>query len=274
MSPLTALTHEQKRKFKEEGYIVIHNLIGGEDLIELDKMTDLLFNGELHPETSYHGQLPEEFYTFWEPGKKDQKDIPRKYRIRLMAWMFFHHPYFRDIACHPAIHSVVSQLLNSAVKFFSDSIFMKPPKHGIAAALHQDTSFWPKLEPRALNFWMAVDRATIENGCLHLIPGTQKVDRPHKKDPVQGNILPDDLVDIRQQIPIELEPGSAIFFDSGLAHRSYPNHSEYSRRAYAAVYVSENVQHIEPWRIITLGSQSNLSYEFEPIQPSVEKFKM
>jgi ectoine hydroxylase-related dioxygenase (phytanoyl-CoA dioxygenase family) len=180
--------------------------------------------------------------------------------------MCHHHPYFKALVRHPAIYDVVAGLYESGVRVFSDTLFMKPARHGIEAAPHQDTAFWPKLRPNAMNFWMAIDAATVKNGCLHVVPGTHARDLPHQKDPVQGNMLREDQFEVTRQVPIELEPGGAIFFDSALIHRSYANRSDRSRRAYTVVYGAENQEHVEPWRVQTLAGKTP-QYEFELIEP-------
>ncbi len=124
---------------------------------------------------------------------------------------------------------------------------MKPAHHGIEASLHQDTAFWPKLRPNAMNFWLAVDPATVENGCLYIIPGTHHKDVFHHTDPVQRWVIRDEEAEVHRQIPIELPPNAAIYFDSAVMHRSYPNRSDHSRRAQTAIYVTDNVEHVEPW---------------------------
>ena len=255
----------QRKHFLQEGYLIVRQLISGSDLGELDQMIDRLLDGELQPVTEYKGWLPDHFYTFWEPEMEGRTEIPRRDRVRLMSNMYHHHPYFRSMGGHRAICEVILELYQDGVQFFSDTVFMKPAHHGIEAACHQDTAFWPKLRPNAMNFWLAVDPATIENGCLHIIPATHTVDLPHHDHPVQGHILHDHKVEMDRQIPVELEPGDAIFFDSGLIHRSYPNRSDRSRRAYAAVYGAEHLQHIEPWTLSTLAEETP-DYHFELIQ--------
>ena len=264
--PPMKVDRDQRRAFLEEGYVVAPGLLDGEGLAELDRMADRLLDGQLTPEIPYGDYLPDHFYTFWEPGMKDRADLPRRERIRLMAGMCHHHAYFRALVRHPAIYQVLAGLFGSGVQVFGDSLFMKPAHHGIEAALHQDTAFWPKLEPNSINFWLAIDPATVENGCLHLIPGTHLTDLPHRDDPVQAHVLSDDQVNIADQIPVELEPGGALFFDSGLAHRSYPNRSPRSRRAYSVVYGSEHMRHVEPWSVKTVAEESP-QYEFELIDP-------
>jgi len=261
---------QQRKHFEQEGYLIIRRLISGNDLLEVDRMIDRLLDGELQPVTPYQGWLPDHFYTFWEPQLKDRTELPRRDRVRLMANMYHHHPYFRSVGGHPAIYDVISSLFQTGVQMFSDTVFMKPAHHGIEAALHQDTAFWPKLEPNAINFWLAIDPATVENGCVHIIPTTHTVDLPHHDHPVQGHLLYDHEVDTTQQIPIELDPGDAIFFNSALVHRSYPNRSDHSRRAYAAVYGAENLCHVEPWKTSTIAEKSP-DYRFELIEPPAKR---
>jgi len=257
---------QQRQHFEREGYLTIRRLISQSDLLELARMVDRLVDGELNPETAYKGWLPDHFYTFWEPDMEERTELPRRARIRLMANMYHHHPYFRAIGGHQAIYEVISSLYQSGVRMLSDTVFIKPAHHGIETALHQDTAFWPKLEPNAMNFWIAIDSATLENGCLHVIPGTHTVDLPHHDHPIQGHILHEHEVDISKQIPIELESGDAIFFDSGLVHRSYPNRSNRTRRAYAAVYGAGNLRHVEPWKTSSIAGKTP-DYQFELIEP-------
>ena len=239
--------NEAKSQWKELGYVVVPDLFSPGELQELSEMTDQLLDGKLKPELPYKGEVPDEFYTFWEPGLKERDDLPRRDRVRLMSRMYYHHPYFRRLAAQPAIYDVLAELFGSGVQTFGDTVFVKPARHGIAAAPHQDTAFWPKLKPNAINFWMAIDPATIENGCLYVLPGSHHHDLPHHSDPVMRWYLDENQADFSRQIPIELTPGSAIFFDSGLIHQSYPNQSDLSRRSMTAIYVAENVVHEAPW---------------------------
>jgi hypothetical protein len=258
-------THHQQT-FREQGFLVFPRLLSGTDLDDLDRMANRLIDGELKPEIPYEGNTPPDFYTYWEPGMKERTELPRRRRIRQLAFMCYHHPYFRDFVRHRAIYAIVAELFGSGVQIFSDALFVKPPFGGMDAALHQDTAFWPKLAPNAINFWLAIDPATVENGCLHVIPGSHVRDLPHHKDPIHGWFLRDEEVDIHRQIPIELEPGGAIFFDTALMHRSYPNHSARGRRAMTMCYMSGAVRHIEPWRMNLIESY-DLRYYFTPIQP-------
>ena len=52
-----------------------------------------------------------------------------------------------------------------------------------------------------------------------------------------------------QLVAIEMDPGDALFMDSGLVHRSYDNHSQRSRRAIGCVFGSADMELTgEEWR--------------------------
>ena len=197
-----------KRQFDDRGYVVLPDLMTGAELAELSEMSDRLLDGQLKPDLAYNGETPDDFYTFWEPGMKERQDLPRRLRVRLMSWMCYHHSWFWEFACRPAIAGTMSELFGGGdVQIFSDTVFMKPPRHGIEAAPHQDTAFWPKLSPNAILFWMAIDPATIENGCLHIVPRSHRTDLPHRTDPVQGKMLEDCAVRYERADPDRAGPG-------------------------------------------------------------------
>lgn len=140
--------------------MVVKRLLSGNDLRSLERLTQKLIDGTLKPQTEYKGWLPEQFYTFWEPGMEDRTDLPRRERVRLMSNMYHHHPAWRAIGQHPAIIDVVKQIFESDIMVLSDTVFVKP-RHGIEAALHQDTAFGSigaASEPNSMNFWLAIGK--------------------------------------------------------------------------------------------------------------------
>jgi phytanoyl-CoA hydroxylase len=240
---------EQSGQWQRDGYVIVRDLLPRDEFAELERAIDGVLDGQLRPERpGKDGVVPEDFSVTWEPETKDRTDLPRRQRVRLISWLAPHHGYFHRLAAHPRIYEMVSELFGGDdVKLFSDTIFVKPARHGIEAPPHQDSVFWPRLDPRAINFWMAIDPATVENGCLWIIPGSHVTELPHERGAHQSWLLRDDQIDAGRQIPIELPPNAAIFMDSALIHRSYGNRSDRSRRAMTAVYVAEHARHVEPW---------------------------
>ena len=147
---------------------------------------------------------------------------------------------FHDVLWNPAFIIAASQLLgNKAVRFWHDQLFCKPAKHGGVVAWHQDYSYWTRTRPmQHLTTWTGLDDATIENGCLHYIPGSHKwgfLDKPVLTGEMEG--LKAFLDESQQQmlknsLPIEMKKGYATFHHPLLVHGSFENKSSVPRRAF------------------------------------------
>ena len=144
---------------------------------------------------------------------------------------------FHDLLWHPAWSVPASQLLQGAVRFWHDQLFCKPAKDGGVVAWHQDYSYWTRTKPMAhLTCWIALDDATVENGCLQYIPGSHEWELL----PVTGlagdmhaiqSVLSEDQKAQFKPVKIELKKGEATFHHPLLVHGSEENVSERPRRA-------------------------------------------
>jgi phytanoyl-CoA hydroxylase len=247
-----AASREQRELYRSRGYVVIKGLIPNDQLRELSEKADRILDGELRPSLPWRDKLPEQFGVSWEPAMEAREDLERRARIRFVFGMARHDSFFREFNRSSALCGIMASLFESSgVKnLFGDQLFCKPPNGGVQAAMHQDTAFWPQTTPTTMNLWVAIDPATKENGCLHVIPGSHRHGvLPHRDDPVQSHIIDDSQVDMSQLVAIEMDPGDALFMDSGLVHRSYDNHSQRSRRAIGCVFGSADMELTgEEWR--------------------------
>jgi hypothetical protein len=147
---------------------------------------------------------------------------------------------FHDVLWNPAFVIAAYQLLgNKAVRFWHDQLFCKPAKHGGVVAWHQDYSYWTRTYPmQHLTAWTGLDDATVENGCLHYIPGSHRwgfLNKPVLTGEMDG--LKAFLDESRQEmlkkpVPIEMKKGYATFHHPLLVHGSFENKSAVPRRAF------------------------------------------
>ena len=82
----------------------------------------------------------------------------------------------------------------------------------------QDNNYW-RAEPATLvSCWIALDDATLDNGALHMVPGSHK--HAHPVPPPQGHAADggayfreqlEDLYDISTAEVLEMKAGSAVF---------------------------------------------------------------
>ena len=96
------------------------------------------------------------------------------------------------------------------------------------------------LFPLLTSVFIAVDRATRENGCLQVLKGSHLAGRvDHILTGDQAGADPERVRELEKRLElvyVEMEPGDALFFDANLLHRSDQNRSEHPRWSMICCY--------------------------------------
>jgi ectoine hydroxylase-related dioxygenase (phytanoyl-CoA dioxygenase family) len=146
---------------------------------------------------------------------------------------------FRSFATRSDLRSSVAALLgtNMLSCFLSQFIFKNPGAWG--QPCHQDSFYFPFTPMRpVVGAWLACTDATLENGCLWVVPGSHH-ERIHEHVPDRrpnANVGYVEIVDhdLSSAVPVEMAAGDLLLFDSYLIHSSTDNQSP--RRRAAMVY--------------------------------------
>lgn len=163
--------------------------------------------------------------------------------VRLSLW---NHPgdtvYGMFARCRSIVDSAEA-LLGGEVYHYHSKMIMKDARVGGAWAWHQDYGYWYQngvLWPDLTSAFIAVDRASRENGCLQVIPGSHKLGRiDHVLTGDQAGADRDRVDQILTRLPlhyVEMERGDVLFFHSNLLHRSAENTSEHPRWSMICCY--------------------------------------
>lgn len=156
-------------------------------------------------------------------------------------------PAFEKLLYHPRLVPRVAQLLGAdTVRVWHDQIQVKPPRIGGPTIWHQDHPYWPVIQPADLiSAWIALEEATIENGCMWMVPGSYCWGAYDGgtigSDPQTWGPTPDrsrlpEGVSI-EPVPVEVKAGSVAFHHCLTWHGAPPNRSERSRPAIAIHYM-------------------------------------
>ena len=89
--------------------------------------------------------------------------------------------------------------------------------------------------------WVALDDATIENGCMFVLPGMHVKGAFKHCHTIDCQIVPGRL-DYSDAVPIEMKAGGAMIFSSMLPHQTPPNRGASRRRALQFQYRGENTR--------------------------------
>jgi hypothetical protein len=153
---------------------------------------------------------------------------------------------FLTLAHAPCIVDAVTRLIGKDAILWGSQLFAKRAGDGLGIPWHQDGHYWPLDPPMTCSVWIAVDRSTIENGCLRVLPGS------HRRgifDHVVGDgkgaalneAIDPALMDDGAGVDVELAPGQISFHDALLVHGSNPNTSGKRRAGMVFRYMPAEV---------------------------------
>lgn len=232
------LTPAQRTQYERDGYLAFPNLLTQD---EVDSARDAL-SALIRANAAAPGKLGRLLVQF-EAGV--QTDSADELRVRKLMWFCEVSPFLGSLAHeHPGIRGIIESLLGVNPILFQDMALIKPPFIGSEKPWHQDNAYFPVL-PLAdvVGVWIALDDATVANGCMHVLPGEHKIGpRRHHHDR-DCEIVPDRL-DASRAIPVELPAGGAIFFAGMLPHQTPPNQTPDRRRALQFHYRSATSRNV------------------------------
>lgn len=171
------------------------------------------------------------------------------------AYLAIHFPHklseiFRAALAHPRIVPILKALIGPNVKCMQSMLFIKHAgKPG--QAWHQDEDFIPTRDRSLTAAWIALDDATVDNGCLWAVPGSHRrgVLWPLRRhaDPEYDSIPQafDFPYAESEAKPIAVEAGAVVFFNGYLLHKSLRNRTNGFRRALVNHYMS--AESLLPW---------------------------
>jgi ectoine hydroxylase-related dioxygenase (phytanoyl-CoA dioxygenase family) len=156
----------------------------------------------------------------------------------------------KELMLDERIGKMASTLSGAAgIRIWHDQALFKRPWAN-PTAWHLDTPFWSFYDRNAISIWVALDDATLQNGCLYFIPGSQKGTN-FDKISIGQNM--DGIFDIYPQfakatpVAAPMRAGSCSFHNGLTIHGAGANMTGAWRRAMTCAYMPEgNVYNGEP----------------------------
>ena len=148
-------------------------------------------------------------------------------------------PEFTDFCRQPVFGEILRQLGYRRPQLWQTMYIYKQPRIGGEVRWHQDASYLRSLTSPVVGFWVAVEDATLENGCLWVQPGGHRspLREVYEVDPVtrEGTLTTVDTTPWPSEdagLPVELGAGGVIVFSDRMPHYSSANRSQRSRQAF------------------------------------------
>jgi phytanoyl-CoA hydroxylase len=235
---LTEVTGEQRKSYAEQGFLVVPRFLDEEELEEWRAAVDhaVAERGRHRFPLAAEG---EQATSGTGPGK-EQSYYDRVFTQRNNLWQTDEH--VRRLLLQANLGKYVTDLAGvDGVRIWHDQALIKEP-YGNPTAFHLDVPHWSFTSADAITIWLALDDATVENGCLYYVPGShlaRKFDNVGitSRLGLLFEIYPD-WAEVTP-VPCPVPAGGALFHNGLTFHGAGANMTPGRRRAMTCAYMPE-----------------------------------
>ena len=171
-------------------------------------------------------------------------------QLRKLDEPVFHRSVFRRMAQSKRLVGIVEQLIGQGVSVFFSQVFCKPPEIGGPKPVHQDNFYFgPDDLSATLTVWIALDDATLDNGCLYYADGSHRGEVLHHIAPAEEPFnlqIPSEHTSAYRMQPAPVSSGGVSFHHGNTWHQSSSNTSSKPRRAVAMHFLRNDASLVKP----------------------------
>uniref|UniRef100_A0A2K6B3L2 Phytanoyl-CoA dioxygenase domain-containing protein 1 n=1 Tax=Macaca nemestrina TaxID=9545 RepID=A0A2K6B3L2_MACNE len=236
---MACLSPSQLQKFQQDGFLVLERFLSAEECAAMQQRIGEIvaeMDVPLHCRTEFSTQEEEQLraqaYCAIHSSSGDRARFYLKKKKNLFQYSLM---ALTASFCPVALHAH-----DPVFKSITHSPKVQVSRGRGEVSPHQDASFL-YTEPlgRVLGVWIAVEDATLENGCLWFIPGshTSGVSRRMVRAPV-GSVPGTSFLgseparDNSLFVPTPVQRGALVLIHGEVVHKSKQNLSDHSRQAY------------------------------------------
>jgi ectoine hydroxylase-related dioxygenase (phytanoyl-CoA dioxygenase family) len=246
------LSTEQKQQFDSDGYCVVDGIFTEREVQEIEDFFEEY--------KTLGGRVYEGGATYEEIDAK-QRQLramhPHRYSGRAQEWLL-----------NPNAAAVLEELFGKPALGAQTMYYFKPPG-ARGQGMHQDNFYLLSKPATCIAAWTAIDAATVENGCLWVVPGS------HRKEIICPEGLSEPWLGYGDghitKFPREMKPipapvarGATMFFGGNLIHGSGPNRtSDRSRRTFIGHYIDAASEQVARFYHPVLDMQGNVVSEIK-----------
>jgi len=225
-----ALTQEQVNTFRQRGYISIGKVLDDALVETLRNEYDRLFT-----EARQDGRFRN--LAIDDTDDLDRKNNAAEQMLQIMQ-MCERSLDFRRLLYHTKLLDLVEDLIGPNIQLFHDQALYKPARHGGSVFWHQDNAYWRCRPANLISCWLTLDDVDVENGAMHLMPGSHIQAVDHERSQSTSALLDlGDQINTADAAIVNLPAGGVMFHHCQTLHYTPPNKTDRQRRAFAIHYM-------------------------------------
>ncbi|WP_425405222.1 phytanoyl-CoA dioxygenase family protein [Hwanghaeella sp.] len=243
------VTDTMRAAYDRDGFLVVEGLVLPDECRSLSARIDDLIAGYQAPDNPtvfgahaadrYFLESGDDIRFFFEPDAVDKSGRPNR-AIGTALNKIGHALHDLDPRFNAFFRSAAFRILAEGLdlndpRLLQSMVIFKQPGIGAPVGMHQDASFLRTDPPSVTGFWIALEDATLDNGCLLAILGGHRGPLRKWFGRVDGDVLETRVLDeggeAARPVPLEVPAGTLVVLHGLLPHASGPNRSQRSRRA-------------------------------------------
>ncbi|CAK1553344.1 unnamed protein product [Leptosia nina] len=218
---MSRLREEQVQFYRDNGYIVLKNLVKGKELQRLTEEYDDLFRRKNEAKTE----------SSWVGSEQNHRVSDSPYTVKGIHNLQMHHAVFGRYLYNEELLDAMEDLMGTPnIALHHTKAHFKPPEKGAAYPMHQDYHYFPYEKDTMTAAVLFLDDADVENGTLFVWPGSHKFGPLEDFGPKEGS----DFHYVDQAKPVIVKAGDVVIFSYLMLHGSTPNLSSRPRRMFLA----------------------------------------
>lgn len=232
------LSEAQLASYRENGFLVIENFLDSRELAHWQKTTQEAVDQRL--------ALTAAGVSSTETNRiLSNQHNPDSYYAQVFTQcikLLETYDGMKELMLDPRLGELAATLAGvDGIRIWHDQALFKPP-FGNPTGWHLDNPYWSFSTRDTLSLWVALDDATLGNGCMWYIPGS------HKTATWENAGIGNNMSDLFKLYPQwrEIEPvacpcpaGSAVFHNGLTAHGAGANMTNKPRRAMTCGYMPD-----------------------------------
>ena len=238
------LTAAERRAYDELGYVVIPDVIPGDELAAIDGEIDRVLE-KLLAERRERDQARS------APGSGHHEETGSILQLGL-----------RSAVCQrfcedERVLDLIDDIVKPGIAIYSVKLIAKPPREDVVCHWHQDDAYYVKQSDSQtrMSVWVPLQDAHERNGCLWVVPHSHLwgLQQHASKTSGQCRLSMDEReIDLSKAIPVPVKAGSAVLFSALTWHGSKGNQTDTVRRAFITSYQEATVPtgNGDQWKIL------------------------
>lgn len=218
VGPTTVLSREQVAAFDRDGFVVVPDAFDADTVARLD--------AEIAPGE----QMVRDLLAQVPGGRISVAGVDTQ---TVAPHLVLGSEWLRGFCAHPLLAGICLDLMGGDVRLYWEQAVYKQPHNAEPVLWHQDNGY-AFVEPQAyLTCWVAITDATLDNGCVSVMPGVHRDGTlAHRETPIGFECWGDHATAVDVPVPA----GSVVVFSSLTPHATRRNSTDEVRKAYIVQY--------------------------------------